>query len=151
MALLLALAVPAFAVEPSEMLKDPVLEQRARALSKGLRCLVCQNESIDESHADLAGELRVLLRERLSKGDSDDEAIDFLVSRYGEYVLLRPTVTGSNLLLWAAGPLMLIVALLMAAFYLRGRSSAPEPRINALNAEEERRLAELMGESNKEG
>jgi len=105
---LLLFASPAFAVQPDEVLDDPVLELRARELSKGLRCLVCQNESIDESHAELARDLRLLVRARLVAGDTDEEAIDFIVDRYGEYVLLRPTVTGANWLLWAAGPLMLI-------------------------------------------
>jgi len=145
-ALIVALALPAFAVQPDEVLDDPVLEERARDLSKGLRCLVCQNESIDESNADLARELRILVRDRLTAGDSDEQALDFIVARYGEYVLLRPTVTGSNWLLWAAGPLMLLIALGLGANYLRTRAATPEPDVDRLTAAEKRRLSELMGE-----
>lgn len=147
-ALLLALALmfaqPVLAVQPDEVLEDPVLEQRARELSKGLRCLVCKNESIDESHASLARDLRILVRERLVAGDSDDEAMAFIVDRYGEFVLLRPTVTGSNWLLWAAGPLMMLIAALLGARYLRGRAQASEPELDRLSAQEEKRLAELL-------
>ena len=108
--LLLLLTGPALAVEPSEILDDPVLEDRARDLSAGLRCPICQNESIDESHADLARELRLVLRERLVAGDSDDQVIAYMVTRYGEFVLLKPTVTGANLFLWLAAPIMLLLA-----------------------------------------
>ena len=112
LALLLALlASPAFAVLPDEILDDPVLEERAREISKGLRCTVCQNESIDESSAPVSRDLRILLRERLVAGDTDQEAIDFIVSRYGEFVLLNPPKTGLNLILWGAAPAMLILAL----------------------------------------
>ncbi len=140
----LMLALPADAVQPDEVLDDPVLEQRARDLSKGLRCLVCQNESIDESNAPLARDLRLLVRERLVTGDTDDQAMAFIVDRYGEYVLLRPTVTGSNWLLWAAGPLMLLMAGGVGFAYLRGRADAPEQQIIALNETEKSRLAELL-------
>src|SRR6056297_550684 len=92
----LVLSGAAYAVEPDEILPDPVLEERARELSKGIRCLVCRNESIDESNAELARDLRLLVRERLVEGDSDTEVIDFVVARYGEYVLLRPTASGAN-------------------------------------------------------
>jgi cytochrome c-type biogenesis protein CcmH len=142
LSLLLAALVPAAAVEPDEVLDDPVLEERARELSKGLRCLVCRNESIDESNATLARDLRVLVRERLVAGDSDEEVIDFLVARYGEYVLLEPTRTGANLVLWILGPALLLLALLGAAFYLRRRSraqAAPD-----LSAEEEARVQEIL-------
>ena len=140
------LALPLGAVQPDEVLDDPVLEQRARDLSKGLRCLVCQNESIDESDASLARDLRILLRERLVQGDTDEQAITFIVDRYGEYVLLRPTVTGSNWLLWAAGPLMLLLAGGVGFAYLRGREKAPEQTIDALNDVEKSRLAELLND-----
>ncbi|KIC08490.1 cytochrome C biogenesis protein CcdA [Leisingera sp. ANG-M1] len=134
----------AFAVEPDEILADPVLEGRARELSKDLRCLVCRNESIDESNAELARDLRVLLRERLSAGDSDREAMDFIVDRYGEYVLLRPSASGANWLLWAAGPLMLLAALAIAAVYVRGRSRAPKAAEQGLSAEEQERLRKIL-------
>jgi cytochrome c-type biogenesis protein CcmH len=143
-ALMLALATPAYAVKPDEMLSDPALETRARDLSKGLRCLVCQNESIDESDASLARDLRILVRDRLVAGDSDDQAIAFIVDRYGEYVLLRPTVTGSNWLLWAAGPLMLLLAGGVGLGYLRNRADAPEQKLVALSDAEKTRLAEVL-------
>jgi cytochrome c-type biogenesis protein CcmH len=126
------------------MLDDPVLEERARELSKGLRCLVCSNESIDESNAELARDLRLLVRERLVEGDSDEEVIDFLVARYGEYVLLAPRATGSSLILYIAGPAMLLAALGIAAGYLSRRRSQPESA--SLSAEERARLAEILDE-----
>lgn len=135
---------PALAVEPDEILADPALEARARELSKDLRCLVCRNESIDESNAELARDLRVLVRERLVAGDSDREAMDFIVARYGEYVLLRPTTSGANWLLWAAGPLMLLAALMIAVFYVRGRARAPKAAEQSLSAEEQERLRKIL-------
>jgi cytochrome c-type biogenesis protein CcmH len=144
LALALLAAVPAGAVQPDEVLSDPVLEARARELSKGLRCLVCRNESIDESHADLARDLRLLLRERLVAGDSDDEAITFIVDRYGEYVLLTPTTGGSNLILWIAGPAMLGAGGLIAALYLRRRGRGDGPGAEALTEDESRRLDEIL-------
>lgn len=140
------LATPVAAVQPDEVLSDPALEARARELSKDLRCLVCRNESIDDSNAELARDLRILVRERLVAGDSDDEAIDFIVARYGEYVLLRPRTGGSNVLLWAAGPAMLLLALAMAGLYLRGRSNAPQKNSAGLSDEEKARLAEILKE-----
>ncbi len=148
-AILLALAVlagPAHAVQPDEMLDDPVLEERARELSKGLRCLVCRNESIDESNADLARDMRILLRERLTEGDTDEEAVAFLVDRYGEYVLLQPTATGSNLILWIAGPAMLLLGGGIAVVYLRRRASAKPAADTGLSEAEKTRLSELLGE-----
>ncbi|MBL3704545.1 cytochrome C biogenesis protein CcdA [Sulfitobacter sp. BDSS02] len=142
-ALAVLMALPVAAVQPDEVLDDPALEARARELSKGLRCLVCRNESIDESNADLARDLRLLLRERLVAGDSDAEAIDYIVDRFGEYVLLQPTVNGSNWLLWAAGPLMLILAGGVAVVYLRGRAKIEAPD-KALTASEEARLREIL-------
>ncbi|MDA9865377.1 cytochrome c-type biogenesis protein CcmH [bacterium] len=135
------MAGAAFAVEPNEMLDDPVLEERARELSKGLRCLVCRNESIDESNAELARDLRILVRERIAEGDSDDEVIDFLVARYGEYVLLSPRATGSSLILWIAGPLLLLGGLGIAFGYLR-RQSKDVP--DGLSEDEKARLSELL-------
>jgi cytochrome c-type biogenesis protein CcmH len=144
LALVLLAAAPADAVQPDEVLPDPALEARARALSQGLRCPVCRNESIDESHADVARDLRLVLRERLVAGDSDDEAVAFIVARYGEYVLLNPTTGGSNLLLWLAGPAMLGAGGLIAALYLRRRSRAGETTPETLSEADARRLAELL-------
>lgn len=143
---LLLFAAPAFAVQPDEVLDDPALEARARELSKGLRCPVCRNESIDESNADIAGDIRVLLRERLLAGDSDDEAVRFLVDRYGEYVLLSPTAEGANLVLWLAGPVLLLAGGSVAAVYLRRRAAAEASGPEALNEAERARLDELMRE-----
>lgn len=147
--MLCLLAAPVMAVQPDEVLSDPALELRARELSKGLRCLVCRNESIDESNASLARDLRILVRDRLSAGDSDTEVMTFIVDRYGEYVLLRPTVTGSNWLLWAAGPLMLLLAGGIGFAYLRGRETAIAELPEALNADEKTRLSELMDGASK--
>ena len=137
------LAVPAAAVEPDEVLDDPALEARARDLSQNLRCLVCRNESIDESNADLARDLRLLVRERLVAGDTDAEVIDFVTDRYGEFVLLRPRADGANLILWFAGPAMLVAAGGIAGFTLRRR---PASRDDALTEAERARLRELTGE-----
>lgn len=148
--ILMTIASPLWAVEPDEILTDPMLEARARDISKGLRCLVCQNESIDESHASLARDLRILVRERLVEGDSDDQTVEFIVERYGEYVLLQPRASGSTLLLWAAGPLMLLLASGIGFIYLRGRSSANEQGNDALSDAEETRLSEILGSNSKE-
>ena len=142
--LLMLIASPLWAVEPDEILDDPALEARARDLSKGLRCLVCQNESIDESHASLARDLRILLRERLVAGDSDEAAVDFIVDRYGEYVLLQPRANGSTLLLWASGPLMLLLAGGMGIIYLRGRASGSTTVDTGLSDAEKTRLAQIL-------
>ncbi|WP_037307002.1 cytochrome c-type biogenesis protein [Ruegeria halocynthiae] len=145
--ILAVLASPLFAVQPDEVLDDPVLEQRARDLSVGLRCLVCRNESIDESNAELARDLRLLLRERLVAGDTDREAIDFIVDRYGEYVLLKPTTTGSNLMLWLAGPIMLLIAAGMGWNFLRNRSNAHGTAdTDALSDAEKERLRQILDE-----
>ncbi|WP_422074320.1 cytochrome c-type biogenesis protein [Tranquillimonas rosea] len=142
----LSLALPpvaAIAVQPDEMLEDPALEQRAREISEGLRCLVCRNESIDESNADLARDLRLLVRERLAAGDSNAEVVDFIVDRYGEYVLLRPNARGANLILWTAGPALLILGIGIAVFALRRRPSAAQN--DSLSSEEQARLDRLLG------
>lgn len=140
---LLLLASPAVAVQPDEMLADPVLEQRARDLSRGLRCLVCRNENIDDSNASLARDLRLLLRERLMAGDTDAQAVAYLVDRYGEFVLLNPTTGGANLILWFAGPTMLLAGLGISALYLRRRRTAIDPD-TPLSATESARLAEIL-------
>ncbi|WP_093119297.1 cytochrome c-type biogenesis protein [Salinihabitans flavidus] len=139
-----ALALPAMAVQPDEVLDDPALEARARELSQDLRCLVCRNESIDESNAELARDLRLLVRERLVAGDSDAEVMDFIVARYGEYVLLRPGTGGSNIMLWAAGPAGLLLALIVAGFYLRRRAASPGRSEDDLSAQEQARLDEIL-------
>lgn len=134
------------AVQPDEVLPDPALEERAREISKGLRCPLCQNESIDESHADIARDLRLIVRERLVAGDTDAEVVDFVVTRYGEFVLLKPTFGGGNWLLWAAGPLMLLLAAGVGFGYLRGRAKATAPQEAALTPAEEARLREILKE-----
>lgn len=139
--LCLALAVPAFAVQPSEVLDDPVLEKRARELSAGLRCMVCQNQSIDDSDAELARDLRVLVRERLLAGETDEEVIDYVVSRYGEFVLLKPRFSMRNALLWSTPAILLLLgggALMVYAS--RRRRVTPA----TLSDEEERRLREIL-------
>lgn len=141
---LMLLASPLAAVQPDEVLDDPALEARARELSKGLRCLVCRNESIDESDASLARDLRILLRDRLVEGDSNEEAVEFIVSRYGEYVLLNPPVTGANWLLWGAGPLMLLFAGATGLLYVRGRSVAVQGGNDTLSDAEEARLRDIL-------
>jgi cytochrome c-type biogenesis protein CcmH len=148
LALALALglaAMPAVAVQPDEVLADPALEARARALSRELRCVVCQSENIDDSNAAIARDLRLLVRERLAAGDSDADVLAFLVARYGDYVLLNPPARGANWALWLAGPGLLVLAGVSAGAYLRrrGRGSDPAP---PLTAEEEARLADLTRE-----
>jgi cytochrome c-type biogenesis protein CcmH len=133
-------ATSAFAVQPDEMLADPVLEARARSISRDLRCLVCQNQSIDDSDADLARDLRLLLRQRLLAGDSDAAARKFLVDRYGDYVLLKPPLKSTTLLLWGGPALLLLAAAAAAARVLRRRFRAPPP----LSAEERERLALVL-------
>lgn len=127
-ALLVLLILPllsglAFAVNPDEVLGDPALEQRAREISADLRCLVCQNQSIDDSDADLARDLRLLVRERLVEGDSDQQVLDFIVARYGEYVLLNPVLAWHTILLWGSVPLLLVAGVLVLV--VRGRRNRP--------------------------
>jgi cytochrome c-type biogenesis protein CcmH len=142
-AMLAALLMPAFAVQPDEILKDPALEARARALSQELRCMVCQNQSIDDSDAPLARDLRLLVRERLQKGDSDRQVLDFLVARYGNFVLLKPPVEPQTLLLWVVSPLMLLVGIgALIVMARRRRSVALET--GGLSADEQRRLDEIV-------
>ena len=139
---LLWLALPAFAVNPNEMLGDPTLEARARAISAGLRCLVCQNKSIDDSDADLAHEIRVLVRERLTAGDTDDQVRQYLVDRYGEFVLLRPVFAWHTLALWAAAPAILVVGGVVLVVAARRRKAAVESGTE-LTDEERKALDEL--------
>jgi cytochrome c-type biogenesis protein CcmH len=134
------------AVQPDEVLDNPVLEERARDISKGLRCPLCQNESIDESNAAISRDLRLIVRERLVAGDTDEEVVDFVVERYGEFVLLKPTFGGANWVLWASAPAMLLLAALLGVMYLRRRAAAPAPLENALDADEQRRLQEILKE-----
>ena len=130
--------------QPDEILDDPALEARARALSADLRCMVCRNESIDESNADLARDMRLLVRERLLEGDDDAEVLAFVVDRYGEFVLLRPTTDGANMILWISAPVMLLLALISAAVYLRRRERTPDIGTDELSEEERARLDSLL-------
>jgi len=135
--------LPVKAVQPDEVLQDPALESRARHISEGLRCLVCQNQSIDDSEAPLAKDLRVLVRERLTAGDTDQQIEDFVVARYGEFVLLKPRFTAHTLLLWFATPAVLLVALLIVVLaYRRGAAAASPP--SGLSEAEERKLKSLL-------
>lgn len=138
------MSAPAIAVEPSEMLDDPELEARARDISKGLRCLVCQNENIDDSNAGLAADLRILVRERLTAGDSNEATVQYIVDRYGEYVLLKPTFSAGNLLLWFAGPLLLLTGGAGAFLYIRRRANGADPSKIELDGDEAAKLAKLM-------
>jgi cytochrome c-type biogenesis protein CcmH len=134
------------AVQPDEVLSDPALEARARAISEGLRCLVCQNQSIDDSEAPLARDLRLLVRERLKAGDSDQQVVDFIVSRYGEFVLLRPRFEAHTLLLWLATPAVFLAAILLIAAAYRRRKAAEE-QMAPLSLTEERHLKKLLDEN----
>lgn len=143
--ILLFTALPAgAAVEPGEMLADPVLEARARALSKEIRCLVCQSESIDTSNADLARDLRVLVRERLKAGDSDQEVLDYLVARYGDYVLLRPPMKLKTVLLWFGPFLALLLGAGVVLYFARRERDNTDRAAAPLSAEERARLAQLV-------
>jgi cytochrome c-type biogenesis protein CcmH len=137
----LSVAAPALAVTPDEVLADPALEARARAISEQLRCLVCQNQSIDDSDADLAGDLRRLVRERLLAGDSDDQVIAYLVSRYGEFVLLKPRFSARNALLWATPAVALAIGGAFIVVAARRRRTAASP----LTAEERAELDKIVG------
>ncbi|WP_417807273.1 cytochrome c-type biogenesis protein CcmH [Thioclava sp.] len=144
---LLIWAAPVYAVQPSEVLKDPALEARAREISKVLRCPVCQGENIDDSNAAVSKDLRLLVRDRLQAGDTDTQVIDYVTARYGEYVLFEPEKSGANLLLWYLGPGALLLALIGGFFYVRSRRNASEgPASPALSSDEQARLKELMGE-----
>ena len=136
-----ALASASRAVEPDEMLADPKLEARAEKLSKELRCVVCQNQSIDDSEAPLAKDLRVILRERIAAGDSDDQAMGYIVARYGSFVQMRPPLRGDTLALWFGPAAVLVLGGIGAFVYMRGRSPAAAA---PLSAAEEAELAELL-------
>jgi len=140
-------APAAWAVEPGEILDDPVLEARARSLSAEIRCLVCQNQSIDDSDAELARELRLLIRERMVAGDSDDEIKAYLVSRYGEFVLFRPPVNLATAVLWFGPVVLLILGALAAVFYLKAQRIPEDGIAGALSEEERRRFDALLEET----
>jgi cytochrome c-type biogenesis protein CcmH len=141
---LLIASVPSFAVLPHERLADPALEERARALSAELRCMVCQNQSIDDSDAPLAADLRVLLRERIMAGDSDAEVIDFLVARYGEFILLKPRFAWHTLILWAAPLAIFALAVLVAAYGYRRRHNVAASEPAPLDSSEQEALRRLV-------
>lgn len=130
------------------MLKDPALEARARALSQQLRCMVCQNQSIDDSNAQLAADLRLLVRERLLKGDTDSDVLNYLVSRYGQFVLLKPRLTAETLLLWGAPILLFILAAASLFLFVKRRNALESPK--PLSLEEESRLHDLLAEPEDE-
>lgn len=140
-------SLPLHAVEPKEMLADPALEARARNLSKELRCMVCQNQSIDDFEAPLAHDLRVLVRERLKAGYSDAQVVDFLVARYGEFVLLRPQFAWHTAALWGLPPAALLIGIVAIFVVARRRRRVPPAEVANLNAAEEARLAELLRDS----
>ncbi|AUJ63856.1 cytochrome C biogenesis protein CcdA [Aestuarium zhoushanense] len=141
LAALLTLSTPVMAVQPDEVLDDQVLETRARDISKGLRCPVCQNENIDDSNSAISRELRLLVRDRLIEGDTNEEVVDFIVARYGEYVLLEPTKDGFNMILWVAPLGMLILALGAGFATVRRKGTASS---DALTDAEKARLEEIM-------
>ena len=142
LALALLVASPALAVQPDEILADPALEARAREISRDIRCPVCQGESIDDSSAPISRDLRLIIRERLVAGDSDREVVDYIVARYGEFVLFNPRVEGTNLILWLAGPALFLAAIGIAVAAQRRRVQ-PEAR---LTDAEEARLREILKE-----
>ena len=143
----------AWAVNPDEMLDDPALEERARDISAGIRCLVCQNQSIDDSDAELARDLRVLIRERLVAGDSDSQVSSFLVDRYGEFVLLKPTFSSKNLILWGFGPLVLLLGLFTVhRLYRKNKQVAAKVEAagtKTLSEEEQARLKKILSDESE--
>jgi cytochrome c-type biogenesis protein CcmH len=136
------MASPVAAVQPDEMLADPALEARARGISKDIRCPVCQGESIDDSNAPISRDLRLIIRERIMAGDTDEEVVDYIVARYGEFVLFNPRAEGSNLILWLAGPALFLAAIAVAVAAQR-RRLVPEAK---LSEAEETRLKEILKE-----
>ncbi len=140
----IALVVPALAlVDPAERLADPVQEERARAISKNLRCMVCQNQSIDDSDAELAGDLRAVVRDRIQAGDTDEEVYDYVVARYGDFVLMTPRFGPSTWLLWLGPAFVLLIGGGVVLFVIRRHRTRPVA--SSLSAEEEARLAKLLG------
>jgi cytochrome c-type biogenesis protein CcmH len=138
---------PAHAVRPDEMLPDPVLEKRARTVGEELRCLVCRNQSIEDSEADLAHDLRVLVRQRITAGDSDAQIVAYIRSRYGDFVLLRPPLTIGTALLWGGPALILLLGGVAVARFYRGRRTEPTPP--PLSPDERRQLAAALAQSEK--
>jgi cytochrome c-type biogenesis protein CcmH len=138
------LAAPAYAVQPDEVMSDPAKEARARALSREYRCMVCQNQSIDDSDAPLARDLRLLVRERIAAGDTDAQVTDFLVARYGEFVLLKPRVSRETLLLWLLPPAVLAGGILALWLHLRRRRSGGRDDALTLTPEEEAKIERLL-------
>lgn len=140
---LLLCASPVFAVEPDEILPDPIAEERARDISKNLRCLVCRNENIDSSNAGIAKDLRILVRERIVAGDTDKEVMNFVVDRYGEFVLLNPRFSVTNLFLWLAGPFLLLTGAVIAFRFV---NKPEQMATDTLGENEEKRLKEILNE-----
>lgn len=140
-------SLAALAVNPDEMLDDPVLEERARDLSAIIRCMKCQNQSIDDSDAELARDLRILVRDRLKQGDSDQQVLNYLVDRYGEFVLLRPVFSLSNLVLWLAPVFALFAGLFLAWRFMTSRKSQREGSSGSLTSDEHARLTKILDES----
>ena len=145
---ILVICIPfvSYSVEPNEVLSDPILEERARDISKDLRCLVCQNESIDDSNASLAKDLRILVRERLVAGDSDDEVLNFIVDRYGEFALLKPKYDGFNLILWLSGPLMLLIASIISFTFIKSSHKTQRQITTGLSDHEKIELSKIVSE-----
>ena len=144
--LMICFPLVSYSVEPSEVLDDPILEERARNISKNLRCLVCQNESIDDSNASLAKDLRILVRERLVAGDNKDEVLKFIVDRYGEFALLKPRSDGSNLILWLSGPLMLFIALIISFSFIISNYNSKRGSSTVLSDHEKSELKKIFSE-----
>ena len=147
--LLFFLVTPALAIQPDEILEDKVLEERARVISKELRCLVCQNHSIDDSDAPLAKDLRVLVRERLQAGESDEKVIEFVADRYGDFVLLRPPVKASTLTLWISPIVILIVGVIFLLMRFRKQEKNMPVKVPPLSSEETKKLEAALGEDKR--
>jgi cytochrome c-type biogenesis protein CcmH len=145
-AVVMAFAWQAAAVEPDEVLTDPALESRARALSQQLRCLVCQNQAIDDSNAELARDLRVLVRDRLMAGDSDEAVVAYIVSRYGQFVLLKPPFHAGTYALWLGPAAILAIGSAAVVFYLRRRRNSKDDGLAPLTEAEQQRLQTLLSE-----
>ena len=147
--LLFFLVTPALAIQPDEILEDKLLEERARVISKELRCLVCQNQSIDDSDAPLARDLRVLVRERLQAGESDEKVIKFVVDRYGDFVLLRPPIKASTLALWISPIAILIVGVILLLMRFRKQEKNMPVQVQPLSREETKKLEAALGKDRR--